>query len=95
MAPAKISEAEAEPRVISTANGPSHATPWLRSLLTVTRPPDSRTCTTGPCSMNRPVSSIASSSEPPPLLRRSSTTPSSLSFLKPASSLATSRVAEA
>ena len=95
MAPATISDAEAEPRLTSTASGPSQATPLSWSWFTVTLPPDSRTCTTGPLSMNSPVSSTASASEPPPLPRRSSTTPSTFAVRKSASIRVMSRVAEA
>jgi hypothetical protein len=76
----EISEAEAEPRLISTPIGPSQAMPGLVSLSTSTLLSPLRCMTTGPLSMNRPVSSTASVSEPPPLLRRSISTLSTLSF---------------
>ncbi len=93
MAAAKISEDDAERRLISTASGPSHATPAFVSAPTETWPLALRCWTTGPLSMNMPVSSIASPIEPPPLLRRSINTPSTLSFFICSSRRATSRVA--
>src|SRR5262249_25756826 len=60
----------------------------------VARPPLSRSCTTGPWSMNSPVSAVASGRYPPPSLRRSSTRPSMFSALSSLTSLSTSRVVE-